>query len=47
MIVPGTGFGENWGHFVRMTLLQPIEVLAEAVTRMKRALDKRQSGVRG
>ena len=31
LIFPGTGFGENWGHFVRMTLLQPIEVLAEAI----------------
>ena len=46
LIFPGNGFGENWGHFVRMTLLQPIEVLAEAVTRMKRALAKRQAGVR-
>jgi aminotransferase len=44
LIFPGNGFGENWGHFVRMTLLQPIEVLAEAVTRMKRALARRQSG---
>jgi len=42
LIFPGTGFGENWGHFVRMTLLQPIEVLAEAVARMKRALARRQ-----
>ena len=38
MIVPGTGFGEGWGDYMRMTLLQPIEVLQEAVTRMKRAL---------
>jgi aminotransferase len=46
LIFPGNGFGENWGHFVRMTLLQPIEVLAEAVTRMKCALAKRQAGTR-
>jgi aspartate/methionine/tyrosine aminotransferase len=45
LIFPGNGFGENWGHFVRMTLLQPIDVLAEAVTRMKRALAKRHAGV--
>jgi aminotransferase len=38
LIFPGTGFGENWGDYMRMTLLQPIEVLAEAVARMKRAL---------
>jgi aminotransferase len=41
LLFPGTGFGENWGDYMRMTLLQPIDVLAEAVTRMKRALAKR------
>jgi aminotransferase len=41
LLFPGTGFGENWGDYMRMTLLQPIEVLAEAVTRIKRALAKR------
>jgi aminotransferase len=40
LIFPGTGFGENWGDYMRMTLLQPIDVLAEAITRMKRALVK-------
>lgn len=40
LIFPGTGFGENWGGFMRMTLLQPIEVLGEAIARMKRALAK-------
>ncbi|MFN8592606.1 MAG: pyridoxal phosphate-dependent aminotransferase [Thermomicrobiales bacterium] len=38
LIFPGTGFGENWGDYLRMTLLQPIDVLAEAIVRMKRAL---------
>ncbi len=38
LIFPGTGFGENWGNYMRMTLLQPIDVLAEAIVRMKRAL---------
>lgn len=41
LIFPGTGFGETWGDYMRMTLLQPIEVLQEAVSRMKRALAKR------
>ena len=45
LIFPGKGFGEDWGHFVRMTLLQPIDVLEEATRRMKRALAKRHSGV--
>ena len=40
LIFPGTGFGENWGDYMRMTLLQPIEVIAEAIVRMKRALTK-------
>jgi aspartate/methionine/tyrosine aminotransferase len=40
LIFPGTGFGENWGDYMRMTLLQPIDVIAEAITRMKRALTK-------
>ena len=44
LIFPGTGFGENWGDYMRMTLLQPIDVLAEAVARMKRALAKRRRG---
>ncbi len=45
LIFPGTGFGENWGNSMRMTLLQPIDVLAEAVTRMKRALANRREAV--
>lgn len=42
LIFPGTGFGEAWGDYMRMTLLQPSEVLQEAVQRMKRALEKRR-----
>ncbi len=44
MIVPGTGFGDGWGDYMRMTLLQPIDILEEAVSRMKRALAKVKSG---
>ncbi|MGH2617141.1 MAG: pyridoxal phosphate-dependent aminotransferase [Thermomicrobiales bacterium] len=40
LIFPGTGFGENWGDYMRMTLLQPIDVLREAIVRMTRALTK-------
>jgi aminotransferase len=40
LIFPGTGFGENWGDYMRMTLLQPIDVLEQATTRMRRALAK-------
>ncbi len=42
LIFPGTGFGEGWGDYMRMTMLQPIDVLQEAVVRMKRALAKRR-----
>ena len=38
LIFPGTGFGSHWGDYMRMTLLQPIEVLEEAIGRMRRVL---------
>jgi aminotransferase len=41
LLFPGTGFGENWGDYMRFTLLQPIEVLEEAMNRIRRALAKR------
>ena len=31
---PGTGFGERWSDYLRITILQPTEVLREAVARM-------------
>jgi aminotransferase len=34
LIFPGTAFGENWSDFLRITILQPTEVLKEAVERM-------------
>lgn len=34
LIFPGTAFGEKWREYVRITLLEPIEVLKEAVERM-------------
>ena len=38
LILPGTGFGSRWGDYMRLTLLQPIERLQEAVERMRRVL---------
>lgn len=34
LVFPGTGFGARWGDYLRITTLQPTEVLREAVTRM-------------
>jgi aminotransferase len=38
LIFPGTGFGDTWGNYMRMTLLQPKEILTQAVERMRSAL---------
>jgi len=38
LIFPGTGFGEQWVDYVRITLLQPDQVLAEAMTRIEQCL---------
>ena len=34
LIFPGTAFGEKWREYVRITMLEPIETLREAVGRM-------------
>lgn len=34
LVFPGTGFGERWSDFLRITTLQPTDVLREAVARM-------------
>ena len=34
LIFPGTAFGETWSDYLRITILQPTEVLKEAVARM-------------
>jgi aminotransferase len=39
-LLPGTGFGEGWGDYMRMTLLQPVDVLEVVIERMHRALEK-------
>jgi aminotransferase len=42
LILPGTGFGAHWGDYMRMTLLQPIEVLAEVVERLMNVLARQR-----
>lgn len=34
LVFPGTAFGEGWSDYLRITTLQPTEVLEEAVARM-------------
>ncbi len=34
LVFPGTGFGANWGDYLRITTLQPTDMLREAVARM-------------
>jgi aminotransferase len=34
LIFPGTAFGESWQNYLRITTLQPTDVLKEAVSRM-------------
>ncbi|MDB5075422.1 MAG: pyridoxal phosphate-dependent aminotransferase [Chloroflexi bacterium] len=38
LIFPGTGFGEQWVQYLRITLLQPDDMLAEAMRRVERCL---------
>lgn len=37
---PGASFGEKWEHCLRITFLQPEEVLEEGMERLKRAMTK-------
>lgn len=38
LIFPGTGFGEQWVDYTRISLLAPEEILSEAIARMERCL---------
>ena len=40
LIFPGTGFGENWGGYLRISLLQSTELIHEALGRMKTVIDR-------
>ena len=44
LIFPGTGFGTHWGDYVRMTLLQPSDVLLDVVERMRAVLERHAVG---
>ncbi len=43
LIAPGTSFGEQWSSYVRVTFLQSEELLAEAMTRLKRVVARIRS----
>lgn len=40
LLFPGTGFGENWGGYLRISILQTTDLLQEALGRMKPILDR-------
>lgn len=40
LIFPGTAFGEKWTDYVRITLLEPVEVLREAIERMRPVVEQ-------
>jgi len=44
LIFPGTAFGEKWVDWLRISLLQPEEVLTEAIARMERVLARHGAG---
>ena len=40
LIFPGTAFGEKWRDYVRITMLEPIDTLREAVSRMLPVIER-------
>lgn len=40
LVFPGTAFGEKWREYLRITMLEPIETLREAVERMLPVLER-------
>jgi aminotransferase len=46
LIFPGTGFGENWGGYLRISILQTTDLLQEALGRMKPILDRYRAQMR-
>jgi aminotransferase len=40
LIFPGTGFGENWGGYLRISLLQSTDKIREALVRMASVIDQ-------
>jgi len=45
VIAPGLSFGDPWANYVRSTFLQPAEVLADGMERLKRVVAKTKRGV--
>jgi aminotransferase len=40
LIFPGTGFGEQWGGYLRISLLQSGDLIREALSRMKTVVER-------
>jgi aminotransferase len=40
LIFPGTGFGENWGGYLRISVLQSTDLLKEALERMRPIMER-------
>ncbi len=40
LIFPGTGFGENWGGYLRISILQSTELIREALGRMQKVVER-------
>lgn len=38
LIFPGTGFGEQWGGYLRISILQTTDLIREALTRMEKVV---------
>jgi aminotransferase len=47
LIFPGTAFGDRWNDYLRITMLQPDEVLKEAVERMTPVVARYREADRG
>ncbi len=43
LIFPGTSFGENWGGFLRISILQSTDLLKEALQRMRPIIERYRS----
>ncbi|MEO0562394.1 MAG: pyridoxal phosphate-dependent aminotransferase [Chloroflexota bacterium] len=44
LIFPGTGFGPNWGGYLRISILQSTEKIREAIVRMQRVVEQYRVG---
>lgn len=44
LIFPGTGFGENWGGYLRISVLQSTDLLKEALERMRPIIERYRAG---